>query len=156
MTALVPLGAIDELDASPLIAAVEAAKPVTRKMNAARSATLSGGSGVAEVQAGTCTGCSPGSGGYTGTDVIVGVVDSGIDCQHADFKDSSGNTRIVAYWDQSISGSGVAEVSGSSGQEDQGNQCITGRLRPCMPSRSSVRGQVRAWKERRASGHRKA
>lgn len=122
MTASIPLDAIGELDDSELIAAVEAAKPLTAKvssettddsmdsnwededaldstskMNAARGST---GSNADQVQAGTCTGCSPGTGGYTGTNVIVGIVDSGIDCQHADFKNSTGTTRIINYLDQ--------------------------------------------------------
>lgn len=41
---------------------------------------------------------------YTGKGVIIGVVDTGIDWQHPDFKDSSGNTRILRYWDHSLTG----------------------------------------------------
>lgn len=123
MTASIPLGIIDVLDGSPLIAVVEAAKPVTSKMNWARTPAADGGSGAAEVQAGTCTGCT---GGYTGTNVIVGVVDSGIDCQHADFKNGAGATRIIAYWDQSIAGSGVSEITGSSGTEYTGSALSDG------------------------------
>lgn len=128
MTASIPLDSIEDLDASPLIAAVEAAKPMKARMNWARSSVADGGSAAAEVQAGTCTGCapSPGAGGYTGTDVIVGVVDSGIDCQNADFKNSAGTTRIVAYWDQTIAGTGVAEIAGSTGKEYTGTALTDG------------------------------
>ncbi len=38
--------------------------------------------------------------GATGSGVIVGVVDSGIDFDHPNFTDSSGNTRILYLWDQ--------------------------------------------------------
>jgi len=41
---------------------------------------------------------------YTGTDIIVGVVDQGIDWQHPDFIDSQGNTRVLRYWDHSMTG----------------------------------------------------
>lgn len=37
---------------------------------------------------------------YTGKGVIVGIVDTGIDIDHPDFKNSDGSTRILAVWDQ--------------------------------------------------------
>jgi len=42
--------------------------------------------------------------GATGKGVIVGVVDSGIDLNHEDFRDGDGNTRILHLWDQSDAG----------------------------------------------------
>ncbi len=41
---------------------------------------------------------------YTGKNVIIGVVDTGIDYQHPDFLDSNGKTRVIRYWDQGLSG----------------------------------------------------
>ncbi len=41
---------------------------------------------------------------YTGAGVLVGVVDSGIDWNHADFQTSGGDTRIKFIWDQYVSG----------------------------------------------------
>lgn len=124
MTASIPLDVIVILDDSNLIEEVEAAKPISSKMNYARTS-----SGVNQVQEGTCSGCSISTSinaGYTGTNVIVGVVDSGIDCQNTDFKNSTGSTRIVAYWDQSTSGSGVSEISGSTGKEYTGTALTDG------------------------------
>ena len=38
----------------------------------------------------------------SGTGVLVGIVDSGIDYAHPDFRKEDGTTRIAALWDQSI------------------------------------------------------
>lgn len=40
--------------------------------------------------------------GYKGTDVIVGIIDTGIDWTHEDFQDDIGDTRILSIWDQSL------------------------------------------------------
>lgn len=37
---------------------------------------------------------------YTGKDVVVGVVDAGMDVYHGDFRDSTGNARVLELWDQ--------------------------------------------------------
>lgn len=38
----------------------------------------------------------------TGKGVLVGIVDSGIDYMHQDFRGADGTTRILALWDQSL------------------------------------------------------
>ncbi|MBD3161485.1 MAG: S8 family serine peptidase, partial [Candidatus Eisenbacteria bacterium] len=43
--------------------------------------------------------------GLTGEGVLVGIVDSGIDLAHADFQELSGDTRLVAVWDQTVASS---------------------------------------------------
>jgi subtilisin family serine protease len=48
-------------------------------------------------------GTFPLSASYDGTGVIVGIIDSGTDFNHPDFKDASGNTRISYLWDQTVS-----------------------------------------------------
>lgn len=45
-------------------------------------------------------GVSPLTQSYKGENVIMGMIDSGIDFNHPDFKDSLGNTRIMYIWDQ--------------------------------------------------------
>lgn len=40
--------------------------------------------------------------GYTGKDVIVGIVDAGLDHNHPDFIDENGEKRLIRYWDHAI------------------------------------------------------
>lgn len=44
---------------------------------------------------------------YTGKNVIIGVVDQGIDFNHPDFLDENGKTRVLRYWDHSTNTGGV-------------------------------------------------
>ena len=39
---------------------------------------------------------------YTGKDVIIGIVDQGLDHNHPDFIDQNGNKRLIRYWDHTI------------------------------------------------------
>ncbi len=51
--------------------------------------------GVNEVHAGTDL-----RQGYTGADVIIGFIDTGIEFAHPDFKNIDGTTRVLRIWDQ--------------------------------------------------------
>ncbi|MBI4367636.1 MAG: S8 family serine peptidase, partial [Deltaproteobacteria bacterium] len=110
VTAHVPLTLVAELAALDIVTYVEAAKPVTAKLSASRAVV-----NIDAVQAGTGL-PQP----YNGSGVIVGLVDSGIDCRHADFQDSNNATRLLAYWDQAGTGSGVTEIKNSDGREYTG------------------------------------
>ena len=43
----------------------------------------------------------------TGRNVIVAILDSGIDFRHADFRNPDGSSRILAIWDQTTPGGGA-------------------------------------------------
>ncbi len=116
ITASIPLSSLDTLNHSDAIIYIETARPMRMKMNDARIVSR-----VAEVQDGTGTGTA-----YDGTGVIVGVIDSGLDCAHADFNDADGDSRVLAYWDQTISGDGVSEIDSSNGTEYTGSTISDG------------------------------
>ncbi|MBS1635150.1 MAG: S8 family peptidase [Bacteroidetes bacterium] len=63
------------------------------------------------------TGMSPLTQAYDGTGVIVGIIDSGIDFHHPDFKDAAGNTRIKYIWDMTVASPTTIPVGFSYGQE---------------------------------------
>lgn len=121
LTAEVPLSAIEELVAADGIIYIEAAKPLRPLLNQSMPAVFAD-------QVNTASGASTAGlpQAYTGSGVIVGVVDSGIDCAHADYQDATGSTRILAYWDQTATGTGVAEITSSSGREYTGSNLASG------------------------------
>src|SRR5439155_18108334 len=51
-------------------------------------------------------GSGPAFAGLNGQGVLVGIVDSGLDYNHGDFRDAGGSTRILNIWDQVVSGTG--------------------------------------------------
>ena len=101
----IPADKLAAIAALPSVVSIEASRRQTlrldRSVPAARADTL---------RAGTPPNWSAG----TGSGVIVGVIDSGIDFNHADFKSGDGSTRVIAIWDQRDSGAAGAPPAGYS------------------------------------------
>ena len=49
---------------------------------------------------------------YTAKDVIIGIVDQGLDYNHPDFKNPDGSTRVLRYWDHTISSPSIYDYYG--------------------------------------------
>ncbi|MGB0432207.1 MAG: S8 family serine peptidase, partial [Bacteroidia bacterium] len=97
-TARLSIQQIIELANNNDIIFIEAAYRINLLNDFARAAT-----GVASLQNGNLNNTT-----YTGTDVLVGVIDAGIDWQHGDFIDplSSTTSRIYSLWDQDLTVTG--------------------------------------------------
>lgn len=88
------LGNVATLLQQPYIARIEANFPKYRTMNDTMRMLCR----VNEVQAGQ----SPLPNGYNGSGVVMGIIDSGLDLNQPDFKDSTGHTRVKWLWDQTM------------------------------------------------------
>lgn len=91
IVAHIPPSLADQLAAQPYVNFIELSKISYPKLNVSHQEI-----GAHFVHSGTGL-----SQAYLGNGVVVGVLDSGIDHQHDDFKDDFGNIRIRYLWDMS-------------------------------------------------------
>ena len=85
----IPETAIDALSQLPQIEYIEKPKRLVLSLYEARSAAC-----ITPVQSAPLS--------LTGKGVLVGIVDSGIDIFHPDFRNEDGSTRILELWDQTV------------------------------------------------------
>lgn len=116
LIAQMPVAHVEALSQVDIIEYVEADKRVRTKLNQSIPIIRAN-----EVHSGTGL-----SAAYTGSGVIVGVVDSGLDCDHADFNTDAGASRLLGYWDQTTGTGGVDEIDNSTGTEYTGSLITNG------------------------------
>ncbi len=68
------------------------------------------------------SGTAPNWQGLTGNGVIVGIVSTGIDYNHKDFKNTDGTTRFLYIWDQTRAGGGLTPPAAPFNYGDECNQ----------------------------------
>lgn len=93
-TALIPAGSLEAVAALPGVAYVQTAQPVAAMMDLVRPAV-----GADVVQAGSGL-PQP----FTGSGVVVGIIDAGFDYTHPNFRTPSGELRIRRVWEQGYAG----------------------------------------------------
>lgn len=92
-TAVVPVLSIPELAEKEYIDYIEASRTMENNLDFALAKT--GATILHDLTA---------PANLTGKGVIIGFTDTGIDFKHEDFKDESGNSRVLFIWDQSLNG----------------------------------------------------
>jgi len=108
LTSSIPRSVIEEIGSRDEVVFIEAAKPMAVHNNLAMI-DVNGNEVHQGVEIPTP---------LTGANTIIGVVDTGIDYDHPDFKDASGSSRILYVWDQTGSGgTGPKEIEASYGIE---------------------------------------
>ncbi|HUV04030.1 MAG TPA: S8 family serine peptidase [Armatimonadota bacterium] len=98
LTATIPVDKLNAVASLPGVKYIQPAKRFELLLDVSVPET-----GAAGLRSGT----PPSWEGYTGKGVVVGFVDTGIDCTHWDFKNPDGTTRIVSIWDQSTGTGGA-------------------------------------------------
>ncbi|MBF0340631.1 MAG: S8 family serine peptidase [Magnetococcales bacterium] len=118
-TVVIPMKHLDAVVAMPEVLRLETpSKPVLRlnkSVPVTKADTLRTGS------------LATNWGGNTGKDVLVGVIDSGIDVTHGDFKDAAGKTRIVRLWNMRKV-TGGTPPNGADNQPLYGAECDTAAI----------------------------
>jgi subtilisin family serine protease len=93
-TLTAPLSRIADLDRVPGLREVELSRPLEPLLDASRAAAgFDAAHGATE----------PPYTGFAGSGVMVGIIDTGIDFKHDDFKNEDGTNRISWIWDQTSS-----------------------------------------------------
>jgi subtilisin family serine protease len=117
LTVSIPQSALNEIASRDEVVYIEAGKPITPKNDLAMI-DINGN----EVHSGALL-----STPYTGRDTIIGIIDTGIDYSHADFRNTAGKNRILYIWDQTDeSGTGPAELNETYGTECRTNAIVNG------------------------------
>lgn len=98
MIAVLPESIVQEVAKLPQIEYMEKPKSLFFAVDVGRRASC-----ITQLQAGTSPQMEDNR-NLTGMGCIIGLIDSGIDYAHPDFRNSDGTTRILSLWDQTISG----------------------------------------------------
>ena len=95
ISADIPVDALQTVLALPYVEYVEAEKKIPARLNVSVPLTR-----ASLLRSGT----APNFTGVTGTNVIVGIIDDGVDFRHLDFRKVDGSSRLLGLWDQRATG----------------------------------------------------
>jgi subtilisin family serine protease len=117
---MLPVKSVRSLANDPLITRIEDGAPLLQVMS---NDTMRYINRIMDVHNGVAPLTQP----YTGKNVVVGVIDKGIDIYHPDFQDSTGHTRIKYIWDHLLADSTNTPQPYNYGQEFNSNDIDSGR-----------------------------
>ena len=84
------------------------------------------------------TGVAPNWSGLTGKNVIVGIIDDGLDFRHRDFRKVDGTTRLLGLWDQRANGAAGAPPAGFT----YGGECTPVMLNSSMGGVAAIQAHI--------------
>ena len=127
-TVLIPINRLAEVAALPQVLRLEApSRPVARLD---KSVALTGADRLRLVSS------EDGLSGATGKGVLVGIIDSGIDISHGDFRKVDGGTRILRMWNQRTV-TNATPPTGADGSPLYGAECDTAAINQAMNTAAS-------------------
>ena len=130
----IPVSKLSAVAALPSVVSIEAAQPLQPRLDISVPATRADA-----LRTGT-----PGNWtGGTGKNVIVGIVDDGLDFRHRDFRKPDGSTRILGLWDQRVSGAAGSPPAGFN----YGGECTTAMIN------DAINGNAAACTQPSSGGH---
>lgn len=130
----VPADQLAAVAALPEIVSMEAARTLVPRLDVSVPATRADALRTGTPQNWT---------GGTGRNVIVGVVDDGLDFRHRDFRKADGTTRILGLWDQRASGAAGSPPTGFA----YGGECTQAMVN------DALNGNAAACTQPSAGGH---
>ena len=110
VTALIPVTKIEEVAAIANVTRIEVAE-VLKPANDLQRTVTQAGDAISNSAAAQALGLTK---QYTGKNVILGIIDSGIDFQHIAFKDKNGNNRIVRAYKLANNSTSLTTYSSAS------------------------------------------
>ena len=111
-TTLIPVDKIEEVAALDNVTRIEVAE-ILQPLNDKQREVTQAGDAITNSEAAQALGLTK---QYTGKNVILGIIDTGIDFQHIAFKDKNGNNRIVRAYKLSGSNSTSLTTYSSASQ----------------------------------------
>jgi hypothetical protein len=129
-TAEIPVQTLEQVASLTSVLEIEESRPVTPTLDVSVPATGANqiwySGGPVAYNAARPGPMPPPWSGNTGKNALVGVIDGGLDLNHKDFLDSSGNTRVQWIWDQENPGTLPASPPGYPPLT--GNECNAAQI----------------------------
>ncbi|MBF0439478.1 MAG: S8 family serine peptidase, partial [Magnetococcales bacterium] len=128
-TVLIPLNQLEKVAALPEVLHLEMPTRPVARLNKSVTNTKAD-----QLRTGSL---AAGWGGKTGKNVLVGIIDTGIDISHGDFLDANGQSRIVRLWNMR-NDTGGTPPKGSDGTTSlYGAECDTAAINAVLTTTAS-------------------